>query len=553
MGLRDYGTSGQGTADWHKAIGLAKQHAQLYASKISLSDRWRAAVRVCTMSHAIQALRRYGFNIDLPESGGVEINDAVSGRLAAEIDRLSRVLGNALSSNALHAIRGVYSQSLHRFHLGRDGRTTIIDAQAQVPWAYLYQLGLRYFDDAPSGEGAADYEKLKNLTAAGVALHDVVLDSFELVYARPVDIVQIAQRSLVYDSFFQLAQADPTHVIQFLDAVLTHPSFSSLQGKRPNETSQEVLAVARNLLHMCQRVEPDQFSMMLPKGAQDNSGLLWDVFTHAKGANQKLTFPPKDTAVDAAFRPLLVQGEALVMQPPSLAARAVLNACLDWCRCNWGSKGNFDETLGKVFEEFVRGALTAKGVQVSYGSYSASATEGECDAVVESDSAVIFFELKGKVLNRISRSGDDVKALSDLADSMVRPQAQAMARHAFLTQHRSMELTGPSGTSRIELAGREVFKISVTRGELWSLHDRPFLQHFLRAGCLSRFTATDSSRQGELEGLHDRFSKLKTTAALAGERLDVSFPFETSWSLSVFQLLLLLQRSTDANSFVKEL
>ena len=93
-----------------------------------------------------------------------------------------------------------------------------------------------------------------------------------------------------------------------------------------------------------------------------------------------------------------------------------------------------------------------------YGSYSDCTVEGKCNAVVQSDTAVIFLELKGKVLNRVSRAGDDVKALADMTDSMVRPQAQAMARSAFLQQHRSAELTAPSGTSQIELAGREVFK-----------------------------------------------------------------------------------------------
>ena len=119
-----------------------------------------------------------------------------------------------------------------------------------------------------------------------------------------------------------------------------------------------------------------------------------------------------------------------------------------------------------------------------YGSYSDCTVEGKCNAVVQSDTAVIFLEVKGKVLNRVSRAGDDVKAVANMTDSMVRPQAQAMARSAFLQQHRSTEFTAPSGTSQIELAGREVFKISVARGELWSLHDKPFLQHFLRAGCL---------------------------------------------------------------------
>ena len=87
-----------------------------------------------------------------------------------------------------------------------------------------------------------------------------------------------------------------------------------------------------------------------------------------------------------------------------------------------------------MFEQFVRDKLAAKGVTVLHGDYDQAGDDGECDAVLETSKAVIFIELKSKLLTRKARSGDDVAALIDLAQAIVHPQAQAMSRHATLAK-----------------------------------------------------------------------------------------------------------------------
>ena len=282
--------------------------------------------------------------------------------------------------------------------------------------------------------------------------------------------------------------------------------------------------------------------------------LLREVFTHLTGANQTLTFPPDDNAVDAAFRPLVVNDGNFFMQPAPMAARATVNAALQWCRESW-PKGNFDEkVVGPLFEDFVREELVRHGISVLHGNYKIGQSEGQCDAVVETEASVIVFELKSKMLRRQSRSGDDVAAMADLAQALVRPQAQAMERHAVLSEHGTITLACGSSSATISLTSREVLKLSITRGDLGSLHDRPFLQQFLRMGCGAKFIVLDSKRQHEFEPLHKWFRKLKAATIRAGQAIfDTQFPFSTSWSLSIFQLLLLLERTSDNESFDREL
>jgi hypothetical protein len=562
LALRERGRSTEVTSNWERAVRLGALHAERFPSSLPPEQQWVSNTRVSSLSAAIRALRTHGYNISLPATGGVEVPDATTKRLADDIGRLSSSLGRALATSAASAMAPNYSTITGRFKLGRVGQTIQLNAQPQVPHAFLYQLGLRYFTQEPSVQNPQlALDKLIDLSTSAVALLDVTVNAFELTYARPSDIVHIMQKSVVYDSVFLVTQVKPAHARQYLEWMMTHKPLADLTDSRGRSAAQ-ILSVALMMLRTCERVAQHDFSSIPPQDAAFASNLdiapatelLRDIFTHSKGANQRLTFPPKDTAVDAAFRPLLAVEGMLCMQPPPMAARAVVNAALDWCRSSWRNKQFDDEALGPLFEQFVRDKLVEHGVSTLHGDYKQGQTAGECDAVVETQSSVILFELKSKMLTRAGRAGDDVVALADLAQALVRPQAQAMERHAILTEHKSMTLKSGSSIGKIELQAREAIKLSITRGDLGSLHDRPFMQHFLRAGCIATFGTLDLKRQGELDELHDWFKKLKGAAQRAGEGdFNVTFPFSRSWSLSVFQLLLLLERTTDNESFAHEL
>ena len=145
-------------------------------------------------------------------------------------------------------------------------------------------------------------------------------------------------------------------------------------------------------------------------------------------------------------------------------------------------------------------------------------------------------------------------ALSDLSQALVRPQSQAMERNAVLLEHDSLTLTTDVGDHVIQLSDREVLKVSVTRGDLGSLHDRAFIAQFLRLGCFCRFDSSDTARHGELDDLHEYFGRLKHAADRAKEAYNgTPFPFQRCWSLPIFYVLELLERVSDNESFSREL
>ncbi len=564
LGLRSTGLREASESDWNQAIKLGLKHAALFKSGLPLEQRWVANTRVCSLSKAILKLRALGFTINFPLAGDIDFSDAERKKLAVEIERLGGLLGSSLLRNIVKSLRPQYSSFSGRFKVGRDGKTLQVDAKPELPLAYLYQLGIRFFNHPKNAlAGENEFYRLIELVSCGIAVLDVTTNHMALMFSRPSDIMEIMQKSLVYDSVFLLPQAKVAHVQIFLTWLLSHQPFSQLKDTQGLST-EAILNTSQMLLAYCEQASCDELGAILPKYAayatgldvEQAKGLLENVFTHVKGANLKLSFPPNDLHVDSAFRPILKADGHLIMQPPSLAARAILNASLEWCRAQWkkNSGDTFDESLGKAFELFVREQFTNHGVLAMHGSYRKGKTEGECDLVVESEKSVIFFELKSKVLTRKSRTGDDISALVDLADSLVRPQAQAMERQAFLHEHGQMQLTSSEANYLIEKKDREVFRVSLTRGELGSLHDRPFLQKFLIAGCVSSFSTIDPKRQAELANLISWFSRFNNAAKRADQRdFSQHFPFSHSWSLSIFQLLLLLERTEDSASFTKEL
>jgi len=567
--LRERGTSTEEKHNWKRAVELAALYSAS-ARHLPPDQIWTSNARVNCLSTAIDSLRELGYVVDLPAAGGVHVSESETKRLAADIDRLAASLGHTLAQNIAEQIKGTYSFFTGRFKVGRNGQTVQINAKPDRPFAYLYQLGLRYFAFPPFAPHPAEaYTQLVDLVTWATALLDTTVGTFELMFARNNGVIRIMQKSLVYDSVFLFTQAKPAHAREYLEWMMSHEPLSNIMDQH-GRTSTHILAAAKMLLQLCEQActlvyayaHPQNFIQVpvievahaINLGPKPTADLLREVFSHQAGANQKLTFPPDDTAVDAAFRPLLIHKGVLFMQPAPMAARAFVNAALQWCRDNSPKKGSFDDkVIGPLFETFVRNKLTEHGVTVLHGKYKAGQSEGECDAVVETETAVILFELKSKMLRRQSRAGDDVAALADLAQAVVRPQAQALERHAVLKEHGAMTLTHDASTSTITLGPREVLKLSITRGDLGSLHDRAFLPRFLQTGCISEFSTVDPTRQPEVKSLHDQFRKLKAAAVRAGESIFDAHPFSTSWSLSVFHLLLLLEHTKDNESFSQEI
>lgn len=564
IALREQGCSPMEAVDWGRAIELGVRLSATSTESLPLNQQYESDVQICRSSKAVLILRTYGYKVDLPHDGGVFLAEKDRQKIETDILGLAKSLGQSLAVSISLTIKNAYCPITGRFHLGRNGKTVELNAMPERPLAYLYQLGLRYVGLVPSATASeTELNDLIDLVSSAMELEDAGVSFFSLQFSQAIHIPEITRKSAIFDAAFILAQAKPTHAASYIGWLLSQPELASLNDKKTGRTCAQVRTFALKLLEIASETPPHEFVQVQPLAANSvnsvQSGFiekfLREVFTHENGANNKLSFPPLDTRIDGAFRPLLQDAAGgLVMQPAPMAARAIVNASLDWCRKHWPSKGFDEEAVGPLFERFIRHTFNSRGVSVSHGKYKKGDQVFECDGIVETGSNILIFELKSKMLTRQGRSGDEVATLADLAQAVVRPQAQAMNHHATLVEQGSVVLKGVGGNSTIDLGNREVLKISVSRGDLGSLHDRPYLHRLLTAGCTTQFVHFNEKQQGKLDALNLWFTRLRDATIRAGE-LDRNrlLPFSNTWSISVFYLLVLLEQTKDAESFAKEL
>lgn len=436
-----------------------------------------------------------------------------------------------------------------------------------MPLAYLYHLGLRYAHvSETTDDPCATIKHLEALVTASVGLLDVHIAPLQMLLSKPHEVIEIAEKSAIYDSVFLLAQAKVAHVKEFVAWLLAREPIA-LMSDRSGITAGNVKAITDVLFDICGECPVGKFAGVTAGLLASRSGLsaklvdqvLQVIFIHNNIPNKSISFPPRDLDIDAAFRPMFHLDGICVMQPPPLAARAILNATLQWCRDNWKDKHFDDAALGELLEVFCREQMQSHGMVVMHGHYSEGSGEpSQCDAVIESEKHIAFFELKSKLMSRAGRSGQTISMLKDLSQALVKPLAQAMERQAVLIENKSITLDDGSGSLvTIEGGGREVLMVSVTRGELSSMHDRPFIGKFLFAGYGYTFSAHDFATKKELKDigeLNKQFAKFRSAVMRAnGYTPGENHPFSSCWSISIFQLMLMLERTRDNVSFFTEL
>lgn len=550
--FRSRGTGDRDTLDWPALVSIALGAPP----PVRLSRPESLDPRLSTLVQGIQTLRELGYAVDLPDEGGMVMTPAELARIENEISSTGKKLGLKLAELAMLRISVTWSPVVDRFLLGRVGGAFDHDVRPTPPWACLYHLGLRFaFHRAAPRVSPARVERLVRLVEAVLAVEDIVVPFFELIHGSPEDLVDVTMKSARFDVAYTLEQASPAHARRFLDFLFARQDIAGLSDDAGYGAS-EVMAIARLLLDKAAQANASSFVTISADEIGRLAGLgkkagtiLREVFRHAHAPNRALVTPPRDDTIDSSFRPLLMAGGRLVMQPRPMASRAIVNAAVDWCRRRTGD--GFDHNvLGYAFEAFAMHAFEAAGIKVRSGTYGPKGKTLQCDAVVEAGKAVVVLELKSKVLRRMGKSGDGVSLLSDVGQAVVRPLAQAM-RHALNLRQGSVALddAGPA----IALVGREVLMVAINRADMASIHDRPFLRYLLQTGCRATFGAEDPARQTEFEGIHQYFSQIRERAAGAGIDLGDALAFDECWSLSIFQLLTMLDHATDADGFVREL
>jgi len=217
-----------------------------------------------------------------------------------------------------------------------------------------------------------------------------------------------------------------------------------------------------------------------------------------------------------------------------------------------------DRKIGLALEQFIYSIFNSKKIHFSYGNY-VKPLAGQCDMLIEGENAIVLIEIKKKALTRKSKSGIDTSIFIDLTSSLLEAQVQNGRTEILLRKNGFIELEDPSGNiHRIDLKGRAIERIALSHLDFGSFQDRSVINGFLKNLINTRVLPISNGDPKIVEGFNKlekeriEWEKQFTELSALDPNFD-HFPFFNCWYLSIQQLMLILNYSSDNESFIKAL
>ncbi|GAA4641480.1 hypothetical protein GCM10023115_00320 [Pontixanthobacter gangjinensis] len=401
-------------------------------------------------------------------------------------------------------------------------RPEVMRTVPSTPWNLLLQLAAR-----SSALGTLP----RRDPARGVELDTAVLLATDLTTVlevephgyqaimerRPERMIPMLQELALFDALFSFRQWPLRHTPFILSAF-----YNGVDDAAMRQAAGWGLADAMALVEAVEAVakeDPAVFrqSDLVSAGANAATlpSLLADMAWQAGTMNAEMISPLGQS--DLMFRPLVAVADGQWTQiASSLAAPAFYEAIQVRVR-EALSKSAVAELSGNGTERvvsalFARAGLTpfVEGRKYDMGG----GDDGECDLVFADDERILFVEAKAKPVSRLTQAGVGHAALLDFAGGMLAAQLQGIGHERVLCSHGRIDFEG--GAS-LPLAGRSVYRLSVTLLDHAGLHDRLLVRGMLRLFLGSEFDTVD----GVDQRTRKQVSKLNTTLRKAAADLTV--------------------------------
>jgi hypothetical protein len=144
--------------------------------------------------------------------------------------------------------------------------------------------------------------------------------------------------------------------------------------------------------------------------------------------------------------------------------------------------------VGMAQEELIRKLFEELGAEVSSGKYKSRQLNltGDCDAVIETDEAIVLIESKKVGFSMSAREGSVLDIVIDLAESLVKAQFQLAKQEVVLLTHGVLSASG----KKINWEGRRIERIVVSLDDFGAIHSPTIARNVLQAFAGASFAAS---------------------------------------------------------------
>jgi hypothetical protein len=511
-----------------------------------------------TFAHSYLRLKNLG--VEFIENGyKFYISDSSYELINTEIDRICREYGGEELLSALADRLGrTYNAITGRFMEYRQVSMGTTEVHAAMPFGYLMAIASKCAGTrGNTNPGLLD--RLLILIADIIVVYEIQpYSQYEAMYISEEGLIEFIRTNILYDSFVGVAQTKASYassLIRFLQA--------KFDGARYESFGVPVKDVTRVALALISKAETKKFTTVSAKDLALKTRMpefkvaaaMDELLSVASGVvNSGLQFPPSSMDIDHYFKPAIKIGKIYKVFPKSIASLGCVNTvCASIALPNGKWANEIDSELGYAIEEYLRGAFLDKGISIAYGDRLGGDSDLEVDLLCETDEAIYIFEMKKKGLTRQAQSGDQSKILADLADSVLASHFQAMRIENVLKNNDSLQLVHKGVKKTVCLNNRQVQRISVSLPDFGALQDKTVLQRLLTIAALSKASHPDKSEDNKLKKWRDYSEKLKDLAMANGELGKNRMPFHNSLFMSIPQIIMLLDKSENANEFFKHI
>ena len=399
-------------------------------------------------------------------------------------------------------------------------RPDVMRTAPSTPWNLLLQLAARSsaLGTMPRRDVArgVEWATAVRLATDLATVLEVEPHGYQaIIERRPDRMIPMLQELALFDALFSFRQWPLRHAPFILSAF-----YNGVDDNAIRQAAGWGIADATALVEAVEAVakeDPAVFEQadLVSAGANPATlpSLLADMAWQAGTMNAEMVSPLAQS--DLMFRPLVAVADGRWTQiASSLAAPAFYEAIQARVRTVL-SRSAVAELSGNGTERvvsalFARANLTplVEGRKYDMGG----GDDGECDFVFADDERILFVEAKAKPVSRLTQAGVGHAALLDFAGGMLAAHLQGIRHERVLRSHGRIDFEG--GAS-LPLAGRSVYRLSVTLLDHAGLHDRLLVRGMLRIFLSSEFETVD----GVDERTRKQVSKLNITLRKAAADL----------------------------------
>jgi hypothetical protein len=374
-------------------------------------------------------------------------------------------------------------------------------------------------------------------------------------YANHLEFIREIAR---YDTIFSFEQINPDYIIKIANGLFLRKEWEEKIDARWSirdaiEIIKNIIDIgksnARSFLFYAHEIHL-ALSNIAPKRIDF---ILNKILSHSPGVvNSKYKFPAESTEITLMQKPLLTNGHGQFwVVDLSLNAPAFVESLMAGLR---SEIPDIDRTLGSQIELFLKQEMRQRGLVVHGGNYKSSGKHGECDLVIETDSTIVFLEIKKKPLTRRARSGIESFILTDLAGSLLDAHLQTGWHEERMRRAGHLTLTNLDDNEvKIELNNRKIERIAVSLFDFGGFQDRTILSHVLETGLSVNFTYLDQKQKKAEEALNSSLNELRTQVTSLSNMKDSRRAFFDCWFVSIPQILLLLESAQTNSDFINAL